>query len=312
MNKSRRKTFQHRENFDRWMVSYADFVTLLFAFFVVMYSISSVNKGKYESFSESLDNALKVEKNVKNAPTLPESNPVTTTQPIELPNLLTTEERNLGQEIIQEKKQLEDISEKFKTELQSYIDDNLVGIKKYDFWVELEMNSELLFASGKADISAKAQTVFAKVAELVRESPNVINVEGYTDNVPIANGLFASNWDLSSARATSVVKELVKNNIPANRLSAIGYGEFHPIADNNNEEGRYKNRRVVLVLVSQIFARYGMTDSERAKLLNLDPSMHREASEKTVESTPRANPTEPDSTPQANQITPDLTPQASP
>jgi chemotaxis protein MotB len=251
------------------MVSYADFVTLLFAFFVVMYSISSVNKGKYQTFSESLDQALFHNENIQKqvvpiqVGTLP-----TTIQPIELPNLVTAEERELSSEILQEKRRLDEVSEKLQTALQPYIENKLVGIKKNDFWVELEMNSELLFASGKADLSAKAQLVLTEVADLVREVPNVINVEGYTDDVPISNGFYPSNWDLSSARATSVVKELIKNNIPAARLSAVGYGEFHPIAENQDDAGRFKNRRVVLVLMSQAFARYGMSDAERAKALN--------------------------------------------
>ena len=274
--RSRRPIEESSEHQDRWMVSYADFVTLLFAFFVVMYSISSVNKGKYHTFSESLDQALFHNENVQKqnenvqravAPiqvgTLP-----TTIQPIELPNLITAEERELSSEILQEKRRLDEVSDKLQTALQPYIESKLVGVKKNDFWVELEMNSELLFASGKADLSAKAQAVLAEVAGLVREVPNVINVEGYTDDVPISNGLYPSNWDLSSARATSVVKELIKNNIPAGRLSAVGYGEFHPIAENIDDTGRFKNRRVVLVLMSQAFARYGMSDAERAKALN--------------------------------------------
>ena len=270
MIRRRRRTIQEpSEHQDRWMVSYADFVTLLFAFFVVMYSISSVNKGKYQTFSESLDQALFHNENIQKqvvpiqVGTLP-----TTIQPIELPNLVTAEERELSSEILQEKRRLDEVSEKLQTALQPYIENKLVGIKKNDFWVELEMNSELLFASGKADLSAKAQLVLTEVADLVREVPNVINVEGYTDDVPISNGFYPSNWDLSSARATSVVKELIKNNIPAARLSAVGYGEFHPIAENQDDAGRFKNRRVVLVLMSQAFARYGMSDAERAKALN--------------------------------------------
>ncbi len=270
MSKRRRRSIEESsEHQDRWMVSYADFVTLLFAFFVVMYSISSVNKGKYHTFSESLDQALFHNENVQKqvvpiqVGTLP-----TTIQPIELPNLVTAEERELSSEILQEKRRLDEVSEKLQTALQPFIESKLVGVKKNDFWVELEMNSELLFASGKADLSAKAQAVLSEVAGLVREVPNVINVEGYTDDVPISNGLYPSNWDLSSARATSVVKELIKNNIPAGRLSAIGYGEFHPIAENIDDTGRFKNRRVVLVLMSQAFARYGMSDAERAKALN--------------------------------------------
>jgi Flagellar motor protein len=200
--------------------------------------------------------------------------------------LATAEERELSEEILQEKQRLSEVSEQFQGALQPYVESKLVGIKKHDFWVELEMNSELLFASGKAELSAKALPVLAKVAEVIRDVPNVINVEGYTDNVPISTGFYPSNWDLSSARATSVVKELVKNNIPATRLSAVGYGEFHPIADNKDEEGRFKNRRVVLVLMSQAFARYGMTDDERAKVLNLAPSQPSSPPETAVEKTP--------------------------
>ncbi|WP_347988490.1 flagellar motor protein MotB [Methylomonas sp. AM2-LC] len=281
MIKRKRNSHQEAENHDRWMVSYADFVTLLFAFFVVMYSISSVNKGKFVTFSESLDQALKVEKSGREIEPVLNKNDPTTIQPIELPNLMTTDERELSQEILQEKQRLDNVSEKFKSELQAYVDSSLVSIKKHDFWIELEMNSELLFASGKADISPKAQVVLAKVADLVREIPNVINIEGYTDDVPISNGFYSSNWDLSSARATSVVKELVKDNIPATRLSATGYGEFHPIAENLNEENRFKNRRVVLVLMSQAFSRYGMTDAQRAKALNFTPTLEKDTTDKT-------------------------------
>jgi len=280
---------QQADNHDRWMVSYADFVTLLFAFFVVMYSISSVNKGKYETFSESLDQALfHNEKIQKEAEPIQVGTIPTTIQPIELPNLMTAEERELSEEIMQEKRRLDEVSQEFQRALQPFVESQLVGIKQHDFWVELEMNSELLFASGKAELSSKAVPVLQKVAEAVRDVPNVINVEGYTDNVPISTGFYPSNWDLSSARATSVVKELVKNNIPATRLSAVGYGEFHPIADNKDEEGRFKNRRVVLVLMSQAFARYGMTDDERAKVLNLAPSQPSSPPETAVEKTPEA------------------------
>lgn len=262
------------------MVSFADFITLLFAFFVVMYSISSVNKGKYETFSESLDEALfhndkaaKALKVAKTAEPIQVGEIPTRIQPIELPNLVTVteEEHQLSEEIMEEKRRLNEVSDEFQRALQPFVESQLVGIKKHDFWVELEMNSELLFASGSAELSSKALPVLEKVAEVVRHVPNVINVEGYTDDVPISTGIYPSNWDLSSARATNVVKELVKNEIPPNRLSAVGYGEFHPIGDNNNEEGRFKNRRVVLVLMSQAFARYGMTDIQRAKALKLAP-----------------------------------------
>ena len=273
----RRRVIPENDHPDRWMVSYADFITLLFAFFVVMYSISSVNKGKYETFSESLDQALFHNEKVSKAGQIDQAVKTgvvpTRIQPIELPNLLTVsiEEHELSEEIMEEKRRLSEVSDEFQRALQPFVESQLVGINKHDFWVELEMNSELLFASGKAELSSKAIPVLEKVAEVVQGVPNVINIEGYTDDVPISTGIYPSNWDLSSARATSVVKELIKNNIPPIRLSAVGYGEFHPVADNTTEEGRFKNRRVVLVLMSQAFARYGMTDNERAKALKLRP-----------------------------------------
>ena len=267
MARRKRRYLPEAEHRDRWMVSFADFVTLLFAFFVVMYSISSVNKGKYETFSESLDKALFHEqKLVKVADPIQVGHVPTTIQPIELPNLITVseEEHELSEEIMEERRRLSEVSDEFQRALKPFIDSQLVGINKHDFWVELEMNSELLFASGSADLSPKAIPVLEQVAEVVRNVPNVIDVEGYTDDVPISTGIYPSNWDLSSARATNVVKELVKNEIPPTR--------FHPAADNSTEEGRFKNRRVVLVVMSQAFARYGMTDVERAKALKLVPT----------------------------------------
>lgn len=295
MARRRKRPVEEHEHQDRWMVSFADFITLLFAFFVVMYSISSVNKGKYETFSESLDQALfhnqkdeKVDRAQKTIEPIQVGEVPTHVQPIELPNLVTVteEEHELSEEIMEEKRRLNEVSDEFQRALQPFVESQLVGIKQHDFWVELEMNSELLFASGKAELSSKAIPVLAKVAEVVRNVSNVINIEGYTDDVPISTGIYPSNWDLSSARATSVVKELIKNNIPPTRLSAVGYGEFHPVADNTTEEGRFKNRRVVLVLMSQAFARYGMTDNERAKALKLAPQTENNAIQPIAEPIP--------------------------
>ncbi len=263
-------------NHDRWMVSYADFITLLFAFFVVMYSISSVNEGKYKTLSDSLGEAFSNKEQQGN-----EIDPIqigtlpTTIQPIPLENPTTIEveeRRELSEEILKERKQLSQVSDQFEQVLAPFINDNLVSVKKNDYWIELEMNSEMLFLSGEADLSKKAIPVLKKIAEVINPLPNMINIEGHTDNIPIDNIKFRSNWDLSSARATSVVHELVKEGINPPRLSAIGYGEFHPIGDNKLEAGRFKNRRVVLVLMAQAFARYGANDEERAKLLNLAPT----------------------------------------
>ncbi len=288
MARKRRKRnyFDDSHNHERWLVSYADFVTLLFAFFVVMYSISSVNDAKYVSLSEALDDAFSKNNKVKKVidPIQIGSEP-TTIKPIILENPSAEEiikNRQLSEEILKERRLLQMVSEQFEDVLQPYVENDLVEVKRHDFWIELEMNSQLLFLSGEAELSSKAIPVLKKVSEVVRIIPNVINVEGHTDNVPIDTVEFPSNWDLSSARATSVVREFVKNGISEKRLSAVGYGEFHPVADNNTEEGRFKNRRVVLVLMSQAFARYGMNDKERAKVLNLTDSVEPAKEEQVI------------------------------
>ena len=278
MARTRRKKdlFEENVNHERWLVSYADFITLLFAFFVVMYSISSVNNVKYDSLSEALDEAFSMRHKIqKNIDPIQIGAEPTTIQPIILDNPTTEEkkkQRKLSDEILKERRQLLMVSEQFEDVLQPYVENDLVEVKRNDFWIELEMNSELLFLSGEAELSVKAVPVLKKIAEVVRRMPNVINIEGHTDNVPIDTIEFPSNWDLSSARATTVVREFVKNGISPKRLSAVGYGEFHPVADNNNDEGRNKNRRVVLVLMSQAFARYGMSDKKRAEVLNFNTS----------------------------------------
>jgi chemotaxis protein MotB len=263
-------------NHDRWMVSYADFITLLFAFFVIMYAISSVNEGKYKTLSNSIGVAFSNKSQQGNeSDSIETGNLPTTIQPIPLENPATEDvekRRELSEEILKERKQLAGVSDQFEQVLAPFIDDKLVSVKKNDYWIELEMNSEMLFLSGEAELSKKAIPVLEKIAEVLKPLPNMVNIEGHTDDVPIENIKFRSNWDLSSARATSVVHEFVKAGINPLRLAAIGYGEFHPIGDNKIVEERFKNRRVVLVLMSQAFARYGANDEERAKLLNLIPT----------------------------------------
>ncbi|MGZ4968435.1 MAG: flagellar motor protein MotD [Methylobacter sp.] len=276
MLRRRKRRVANTNNHDRWIVSYADFITLLFAFFVVMYSISSVNEGKYKTLSDSLGEAFSnKEQQINKIDPIQIGTLPTAIQPIPLENPTTVdveEKHELSEEILKEREQLSQASDQLKQVLTPFINDNLVSVKKNDYWIELEMNSEMLFFSGDAELSKKAIPVLKKVAEVINPLPNMINIEGHTDNIPIDNIKFRSNWDLSSARATSVVHEFIKDGINPLRLSAIGYGEFHPIGDNKVEEGRFENRRVVLVLMSQAFARYGANDQERAKLLNLAPT----------------------------------------
>ncbi len=284
--RSRKKKSHDSENEgnqERWLVSYADFITLLFAFFVVMYSVSSVNEAKYKSLGASLGSAFSTKKTqttptdsdiaaeaeaFKNLPEKKNNQPLDKASKEEIDR-----KRQLSEEILKERRQLNKVSELLKETLHVVIEEKLVEVINNDYWISLQMNSELLFLSGDSELSKKALPILEKITDVINEMQNAINIEGHTDNIPISNIKFRSNWDLSAARASSVVMEFEQLGINPTRLSAIGYGEFHPVADNVTEEGRFKNRRVVLVLMSQAFARYGANDEERAKLLNLDPTL---------------------------------------
>lgn len=245
MKRRRRRIPVDTVNHDRWLVSYADFVTLLFAFFVVMYAISAVNENKYKEFSESLEKAFIEKKREAHELGQVLGNPDQVANPADTAVNWAAESR-----------QLQYTSEQLSVVLEGLISENLVTVKKNQYWIELRMNSELLFLSGSAELAKTSLPVLKKVAEVLKPLPNQVNVEGHTDNLPIDTLKFPSNWELSSSRATTVVREFINNGIAAPRLSAIGYGEFHPIADNRTEEGRFKNRRVVLVIISQGYARH--------------------------------------------------------
>jgi chemotaxis protein MotB len=258
------------ENHERWLVSYADFVTLLFGFFVVMYSISSVNEGKYRILSDALDEAFSKQDIAERSDKIIEGEQRPTTfQPIQLDHLMTEQENKEEQlrvEIKEERRLLKRIAEQFEDILEPYIDQKLVEVKRNDFWLELEMKSGMLFSSGEAQLSKSAIPLLKKIVEILRQTHNVLHVEGHTDNIPIDTVEFPSNWDLSSARASNVVKEFVNDGINPARMAALGYGEFHPVADNKSVQGRFKNRRVVLVLISQSIARYKTDKNKRIRL----------------------------------------------
>ncbi len=274
----RKKKVEEHTNTERWMVSYADFVTLLFAFFVVMYSISSLNEGKYKTLSAAISQAFTVQDLLNQPKTEPITlfeQPPTIAEPPPLesePYAEVEKRRELSAAIVAEQEKLSSASKQLEDVLSPMIQENLVSVKKHDFWIELQMSSELLFTSGSDQLSKRAAEVIKTIALVLNPLPNSISVEGYTDNIPIETVIFRSNWDLSSSRATSVVHELIKAGIDPLRLSATGYGEYHPIADNKDEKGRFQNRRVTLVVASLAFSRYGASDEERAKLLNLQSS----------------------------------------
>jgi chemotaxis protein MotB len=140
------------------------------------------------------------------------------------------------------------------TEVESALGDlvkrNLVMVRRNELWVEVELRTDILFASGSAQPAPTAVPVLERLAQVLTPLPNAIRVEGYTDNVPIRTSVFYSNWELSAARAGSVVRVLAGQGIDAGRLAVVGYGEQRPAASNDTPEGRNANRRVVVVILA--------------------------------------------------------------
>lgn len=250
---ARKKKHEEPENHERWLVSYADFITLLFAFFVIMYAISSVNEGKYRVLSSSLVTAF--------------SQPAKTLDPIQQGNPLrapiiqhksmvndAVSRVGVDHQIMPSPKQLAEmqkIADEVEHSMKDLIDKEIVDVKKTNQGVEIEIKSKILFTSGKARLSLKATPVLKKIAAILNKIPSDVNVEGYTDNIPIKTFSFPSNWELSAARAASVVRLFTQSGLDPVRLKAIGFGEHHPIASNVTEKGRSKNRRVAIVVLNE-------------------------------------------------------------
>ncbi len=265
---SRRRTVEEHENHERWVISYADFITLLFAFFVVMYSISSVNEGKYKVLSDSLVAVFNAQpKTIDPISVGKEDVYKSNDQLIKLPipgdfpskedfkysvegvfDDVETRAVRQGENQDDEVDRLSKITEQLAMTLQQQIDDDAVEIRGNDEWIEVNIKASVLYPSGSADLADTAKEILTKVANILVEKRNPIHVEGYTDNVPIETRQFPSNWELSAARAASVVRYFEQLKIEPERMAAVGYGEYHPVADNNTAEGRSKNRRMALVI----------------------------------------------------------------
>ncbi len=292
---ARKKKHEEHENHERWLVSYADFITLLFAFFVVMYSVSSVNEGKYRVLSSTMVTAF--HRPVKSlepiqigtqSKAMPSRIILQGTKPVmvEIPGIPGSrggkKKKGEGEKAEEEKKKKKEarkggkkdfddsskklglrssglvmrkIGEDLEKALSSLIDQGLVSINKDSQRVEVQIKSNVLYQSGSATISLDAIPVLEKIGKILSPFPNEVMVEGYTDNIPISNMIYPSNWELSAARSASVVHLFMKSGIDPKRLTATGYAEFRPIADNKTEEGRSKNRRVVLVIPAELEAK---------------------------------------------------------
>jgi chemotaxis protein MotB len=239
---------EEHENTERWLVSYADFITLLFAFFVVMYSLSSVNEGKYRILSNSLMQAFRnvtvnaEGENVIDPPIAVQSGPAA---PIKLPIVRGAAREQVARE-------MRDIASDIRRILGPLTGDGQVRVTEGAFGVTVEINASVLFSPGEAIFSREADAALRAVGSVIADAEFPILVEGHTDNNPINNLRFPSNWELSSARASSVVRLFIEKGVSPRRLTAAGYADQRPIADNSTEAGRARNRRVAIMLESRV------------------------------------------------------------
>ena len=259
----RRKHAEVHVNQERWLVSYADFITLLFAFFVVMYSISQVNQSKYRVLSETFEHAFNSRQITTDTTS---SNPIEKIiNPIQVgepalspdPSAIDVEQESAGEAASTSSGQLQEISALVNERFADLINDELVSVSSNELWLQIELKDSILFASGGTDLSLQAQAIFDEIAGILKGYSNPIQVEGYTDNIPINNPRYPSNWELSSARASAIVKLLAARGVAPQRLSAVGFGEFQPVASNEHPAGRAQNRRVALMIARRKIERPG-------------------------------------------------------
>ncbi len=240
---SRRKRHEEPENHERWLVSYADFITLLFAFFVVMYSISSVNDGKYRVLSDTLIAAFNTPP--KSVVPLNVGKTSTSTQISKKDELSLIKLKPINSN---QTKTLDDINDELTKNLKSLIKDESVNITQYDDRISVEMDASIIYISGSSNLEIDAIPILQNLARILAPLPNKVEVEGHTDNIPIHNVFYPTNWELSAARSARVVNLFANSGVNPKRLAAIGFGEFRPLTSNTTKSGRKKNRRVNVVI----------------------------------------------------------------
>ncbi|HMK87715.1 MAG TPA: flagellar motor protein MotD [Steroidobacteraceae bacterium] len=274
---ARRKKHDEHVNTEAWAIPYGDLVTLLWALFTVMYAMSSVNEGKFRVLSDSLIAAFHGAPKSMRPINIGDKEPgkggdkplvgvsPTVLMKIKEPKAIFAVQGSRGPQasaapaeketpgtLIRMQRAVEDA-------MQALINAKLVTVRRESLWLEIEINTDILFSSGAGDFAPEATPVLDKLAEVLKPFPNPIRVEGHTDDRPIRTAAFPSNWELSAARAASVVHEFTRAGIDPLRLEIVGYGEYHPRQPNETVEGRNANRRVAILVLEAVLPGEPMT-----------------------------------------------------
>ena len=258
---ARKKKHEEHMNHEAWAIPYGDLVTLLFALFTVMYAMSSVNEGKFRVLSDAMIAAFNGAPKTMRPLNLGEPEQgkggekplvgITPTALIKIKSennvtaLPKPQSPDVPGSLIRMEREVQDA-------MRALIDAKLITVKRESMWLEIEINTDILFSSGSGAFSSSAEPVLDKLAEVLKPFPNPIRVEGHTDDRPIHTSAFPSNWELSAARAASVVHQFTKQGIDPLRLEIVGFGEFHPRQANSSNEGRNANRRVAVLVLEAV------------------------------------------------------------
>lgn len=268
----KRRHYVEQDNVHRWLVSYADYMTLLFALFVVLYAMAMVNEKPFETITESVGRVFQANdekpKNRGHGEDILEVNRSKTNKrlygngilDVAGPELLEGEQRlsNISQS--QVGSNLTSLEEELHTALYELVESGYAQLQVDGDWLEIELNSGLLFPSGSSSTTNSATNIISVIYDVIDDVSNFVRVRGYTDNLTINTEIFSSNWELSVYRATAVLRVLENLGMNPGRMAIEGYGQYYPSADNSTAQGRAKNRKVVIAI-----SKYGL---EKSNLLN--------------------------------------------
>lgn len=272
---ARKHEHEEHANHEAWAIPYGDLVTLLLAFFVVMYAVSSINEGKYRVLSDSMvaafrgspksitpievgDKVVKLRRDDTVAGLHP-------SQALKLPEDSSDTQRSIvehfgppgaddGRDPAGSEHSLGSIAERVELAMEELIDKELVTVTRKPLWLEVEIKTDILFPSGSAEIEPHAIAILQNIGAILAPVHSPIRIEGHTDDRPINTIQFPSNWELSGARASRIVRLFESLGIDPARMSVAGMGEHHPVADNATVEGRNRNRRVTLLILDSAAA----------------------------------------------------------
>lgn len=245
---------------ERWLVSYADYMTLLFALFVVLYSMATMEKEQFKKLQDTISTVF-VEQKGKNDTGIEGQSVQPDIYPQSDFELYGSGlEQATGPTLLADNSKLEQIEstklgsplavmqKDINRALRSLVESGLAKVTLDEDWLTIELSSGLLFSSGSASSNSSASAVMAELTAILKQTNNFMRVRGYTDSLPISTEKFPSNWELSVARAASIVRLLEELGVAPQRMAIEGYGQYSPFADNSTAQGRSQNRKVVIAL----------------------------------------------------------------